>query len=107
MGMSAEVPGTRQWEPEPEPEPEVQGAFQSAPKADADSRSGRAEVTAPTSEGTAMSSLGLYYSYTVRLTSLKIRPRAGPCLWRKFKTGIDLVKEKPGFQSKFYHLLAT
>lgn len=67
----------------------------------------QAKLTAPTSEGTAMSSLGLYYSYTVQLTCLKIPLRASLCWQRKSKTGIGLVKEKPGFLSGFCHWLAT
>ena len=54
---------------------------------------GQAKLTAPTSEGTAMSSLGLYYSYTVQLTCLKIPLRASLCWQRKSKTGTGLVKE--------------
>lgn len=64
---------------------------------------GQAKLTAPTSEGTAMSSLGLYYSYTVQLTCLKIPLRASLCWQRKSKTGTGLVKEKPGFPSSLCH----
>lgn len=38
---------------------------------------GQAKLTAPTSEGTVMSSLGLYYSYTVQPTCLKINTSEG------------------------------
>ena len=54
----------------------------------------QAKLTAPTSEGTAMSSLGLYYSYTVQLTCLKIPLRASLCWQRKVQNRNRFSKGK-------------
>lgn len=96
MGIAAEVSGTGGWS-----QGEAHSTFQSAPKADAESRPSRAKVTAHTSRGLQFSPLGLYCSYTLRPTSPKIPQRTGCRLRRQLRTAP--VPENSGFQSKSYH----